>query len=71
MRAAQKEVSERVSVNLKMLIELAKSAKPLKHYRSKIRAARSGGHLSPTNVSQRAVEKPTPKFIVKSANGLF
>jgi uncharacterized protein (DUF58 family) len=48
MRAAQKEANERVSVNLKMLIDLAKSAKPLKHYRSKIRAVRSGGHLSPT-----------------------
>jgi uncharacterized protein (DUF58 family) len=48
MRAAPKTANERVSVNLKMLIDLAKHAKPLKRYRSKIRAARSGGYLSPT-----------------------
>ena len=47
MRAVPKSDNERISVNLKMLIDLAKNAKPLKRYRSKIRAARSGNYLSP------------------------
>ncbi len=40
--------NELVSVNLKMLINLAKPAATLNLFRSRIRAQQSGGHLSRT-----------------------
>ncbi len=48
MAALQEQSSERVSVSLKALINLAKSATMLKLHRSKIRSDRSGQYLSAT-----------------------
>lgn len=47
MAAISELLNERVSVCLKMLIELAKRAATLKLHRSKIRSSRSGQYLSP------------------------
>jgi len=41
------KTNERVRVNLKMLINLAKPASSLKLFRSRIRSMQSGGYLSP------------------------